>query len=590
MLRRLLLIAVLLPSLALTAQSRRRAATHPCPALPDLPSTERYAVRFDQLGYVPGTTRYAIVVSNGRSAPRYRIVDAETRCDVTSGIAGPRVVDEIARTGDRLTGERLDLSSLPQGSYLVVLEDGSRFGPINITTDPYDAVVPLLMRFLAVQRCGPTNVATSMHGACHLYASVVDNNPTTSSGDGIAVPFGTRVFSSSGETVDAEGGWHDAADYLKFAGTTSFVLALDLLAMRDHDFAGEAEVREQTRWGVDWLLKMIDRDEPLLQVGSDADHDRLRLPEEDTRRPLSEYVHRPVVKMQPGAGRNLLGRAAAVFALAAQAWPEDRDRFMAASLRAYNAARQRGRVQSHDPFYSETTTDDDIAFAAAVLARATGDSRYRGDALNYARHINPNQLAVIDWSDVGTLAISETALLYPANSSERRELQAQLTELLDPFVKAWRLRDTPAGAYGVVVRTLGNGSSARVLGAAAAAMAANRVNPSTELVEIARAQLHWLFGLNPFGLSFVVGAGQRWPHNAHHQLTRLEGIEVQGAIFGGPTARTELKTSPGRNGPNARWSTEDVLFEDIFEQYVMTEPAIDFHAPLVFVLAELGGQ
>ncbi|HEX7152989.1 MAG TPA: glycoside hydrolase family 9 protein [Thermoanaerobaculia bacterium] len=590
MLRRLVLLAVLLSSLAVTAQSRRRAAVHPCPALPVAPASSPYAVRFDQLGYAPDGERYAVVVSDGKAAPRYRIVDAESRCDVTSGVAGPRVVNAIARTGDRLTADRLELGSLGPGSYLVVLQDGSRFGPIHVRDRAYESIVPLLMRFMAVQRCGPTNPATSQHGACHLFSSITDGDPATAAGDGIVVPYGTRVFTGAGEVVNVEGGWHDAGDYLKFAGTTSFVLVLDLLALRDHDFAGADAVRHEMRWGLEWLLKMIDRPEPLLQVGAAGDHDRNRLPEEDTLRPLTDYLHRPVVKFQPGAGRNLLARAAAAFALASQVYPEERERYLAAAFRAYDAARSRQRAQSHDPYYSEQTTDDDFAFAAAVLARATGEPRYRGDALLFARRINPNQLAVIDWSDLGTLALSETALLYTENSPERRELAGRLTELLEPFVNAWRRRDTPAGPYGVVVRSLGNGSSARILGSAAAAMAANRVIPSRELVEIARAQLHWLFGLNPFGLSFVVGAGQQWPRNAHHQLTLLRGIQVPGAVIGGPTARDELRNSPGRSGPYARWSTEDVLFEDLYAQYVLTEPAIDFHAPLIFVLAELGGR
>jgi hypothetical protein len=46
-----------------------------------------------------------------------------------------------------------------------------------------------------------------------------------------------------------------------------------------------------------------------------------------------------------------------------------------------------------------------------------------------------------------------------------------------------------------------------IVGGAAACLAANRVAPNT-------AQLHWLFGANPFGLSFMIGVGQRFSRRA----------------------------------------------------------------------------
>src|SRR5438046_1559387 len=82
-------------------------------------------MRLDQVGYPVSGGRFAVVVSPGRPAPRYRIVDAATGRDVAGGSAGPRVLDATSRAGTPLTGDRIDLSKLGIGSYFVVLDDGS---------------------------------------------------------------------------------------------------------------------------------------------------------------------------------------------------------------------------------------------------------------------------------------------------------------------------------------------------------------------------------------------------------------------------------------------------------------------------------
>ena len=184
-------------------------------------------------------------------------------------------------------------------------------------------ILPLLTRFLAEQRCGQTTEAISLHAACHLFRSI----PGAHSGDGVIVDDGARPPYGSASRVDAEGGWHDAGDYIKFVGTTAYALALELMALRDHGaalgLAGQ-ELARELRWGLDWLLKMVAGPEPYHQVGGEGDHAAdWRLPDGDTRAPLAAYDQRPVFRMARGQGRNLLGRSAAAFAFASQVYAAD---------------------------------------------------------------------------------------------------------------------------------------------------------------------------------------------------------------------------------------------------------------------------
>lgn len=601
--RVLLLLLLVLPTLAtLAAVPRRRATIQACAPLPAAPASTPYAIRYDQLGYLTASDMSLVVMGSGQAAPRFQVIDAVTGCLAQEGRSGPRVLDTVARAGNRLTADRIDVdpARLPP-SFLIVLEDGSRSGTIHVGMDVYRAVMPATLQFLRVQRCGPTDAAVSLHASCHLYSSLIDNNPATSSGDGVIVPYGDRSrVTDTTNAVNVEGGWHDAGDYLKFVGTSSFMLSLQLLALRDradilrNTPAGAVyePLRAELRWGIDWMLRMVDRDVPLLQVGGEADHDQAeRMPEADTRRAIAQYVHRPAVQMLPSMGRNLLARSAAVFAIGSQVYADDpayAARLLAAARAAYVRAGERPVVQPTDPsrFYNERSTDDDMAFGAAALARATGQSVYRDDAMRYARRLTTSD-SEVNWADIGPIAMAETGRAFEPGAPERVEMANKLVPIVARIAATSRFPSGPGGAFRYALPALDNGSIAESLGAATAVLAANRLVPSSDYRAVARAQLHWLFGHNPFGLSYMIGLGRVWPQQPHHTVARLTGATLTGAIVGGPTARDVLQSSPGRTGPYSRFSTDDILYEDDYTFYEMNEPAIDFQGPLVYVLVEL---
>ena len=74
-------------------------------------------------------------------------------------------------------------------------------------------------------------------------------------------------------TTNVEGGWFDAGDYIKFVHTASFVEVPMQLALRDDASllaGGGPDFRAEARFGLRWLLKMIDvpRKVVYYQVGS----------------------------------------------------------------------------------------------------------------------------------------------------------------------------------------------------------------------------------------------------------------------------------------------------------------------------------
>src|SRR5688572_4303051 len=122
-------------------------APPPCnDALPAEPAQTPFALRFDQVGYAPGTA-WAVLLGSGQAAPRYRLYLVGRDCFVGDGAAGPRVVDTTSRAGSPLTGDRVDLAALREpGEYLLVLPDGARLGPVRIAEAPYAASLAHLVR------------------------------------------------------------------------------------------------------------------------------------------------------------------------------------------------------------------------------------------------------------------------------------------------------------------------------------------------------------------------------------------------------------------------------------------------------------
>jgi hypothetical protein len=500
-----------------------------------------------------------------------------------------------------LTADRLELASASApGSYLVVLDDNSRLGPFTVAADSYRAVVPALLEFLAVQRCGATDAVVSKHASCHLFASVASAH----SGDavGVADGFTGKVTSASGPAVDLEGGWHDAGDYIKFVGTTSYMLAVDLLALRDHGAglgAARDPLKAELRRGLDWLARMLGGATLYHQVSGEKDHDPdWRLPESDTASPIPGYDQRPGFRFASGKGANLLGRSAAAFAFASQVYSDEPTyaaTMLAAARQAYSAAASRPGIQNPDPidFYQEDSDDDDLALGAAALYQATGEDSFKQDALAAARRLAGDPGTFVYWGGVDALALLETARLFADGSPERTELAKKLEALAAPIRAT---RDTPSGpgaAFGYALPAAGNGSLAESLGAAAACLASRRLDGDDACADVARAQLHWLFGQNPFGLSFMIGLGSKWPQQPHHSLAQAAHLTLTGAIVGGPTDVATINDDgslalPSKSDPYARWSTDQLLYTDSVDNYICNEPANDFTAALVYVLADLG--
>ncbi|MBZ9645302.1 glycoside hydrolase family 9 protein [Streptomyces sp. PSKA30] len=423
-------------------------------------------------------------------------------------------------------------------------------------------------------------------------------------------------------------GWFDAGDFLKFTHTTSYVVGQLLTAVRDTPpvpgLPAEAD------HGLDWLDRMWDGPDGVLyaQVGLGSgnarlrgDHDMWRLPEEDdalsVRPGDPDYLvkHRPVFRANPPGdpvSPNLAGRVAAAFALAAQVRaeedPEAARRWLDKAAEVYARADTdpHGRLFTTVPasYYREDSWRDDMEWAAVELARSArelGDGRsvrWQREAVGWAKaYLQSGERGTLDVSDVSALAHADLLSSPGLDGDTRNALEADLRRQLAEGTRQ-AARD-PFGAGAVLTEF---DAVPRTFGLVATAGLYARVTRDHRFDAFASRQRGWVFGANPWGTSFVIGAGETYPHCPEHQVANLalsrtgRGDILRGAVVNGPNKAELLgdlerfdSMRPCSAEPSGhRWSDFDghgAGYVDDVAAWQTVEPADDFTATALLALS-----
>jgi hypothetical protein len=162
------------------------------------------------------------------------------------------------------------------------LKVGDDVSPVfRIDNNVYSGTADFCLKYMRQQRSGFNpflNDSCHTHDGFTVYAPVAD-----------------------GTHIGASGGWHDASDYLQYAATSANATYHLLAAYRDFPkvFADEkaanglsgknniADVLDEAKWGLDWLLKMHPRKDWLFnQLGDDRDHRGMRIPKAEPKEHL----------------------------------------------------------------------------------------------------------------------------------------------------------------------------------------------------------------------------------------------------------------------------------------------------------------
>ena len=560
-----------------------------------------YWIRVNQLGYLPGSIKVAVLISTEN-------LDID-QFQVREAIAHTVVFEARAKACDASdwgmkSAYRLDFSGLIKAGGYYIQVNGSNSPCFRVDADVYQGAADFILHYMRQQRCGYNPY---LKDRCHLHDGIIVDHPT-----------------KTGQEIDVTGGWHDASDYLQYLTTSANATYQMLFAYLHHpevyqdlyDARGHAgangipDILDEAKWGLDWLVKMNPASREMYnQIADDRDHQGFRLPNKDT----ADYglgPHRPVYfvtgksqglaqhKNRTTGVSSSAAKFASAFALGARLldahYPAFAREIAIKASEAYSfALSDLGVCQTacnvSPYFYEEGNYVDDLELAACALHRLTGQSSYLQAAKKWGA-IEP----VTPWMSSGRARHYQ---FYPFVNLGHYYL-ARTQDTFQGY-----LRDGLQCIYERAHRDpFLNGvpfiwcSNNLVAGALTQARCYHMVTGDRTYREMEAALRDWLFGCNPWGTSMICGlpAGGDNPQSPHSSITYLHHETTTGGLLDGPVYADIYKNLLGIHlmdqDEYVPFQNGKAVYHDDMGDYASNEPTMDGTASLSFYLSALEKQ
>ncbi|GJQ64020.1 MAG: hypothetical protein SCALA702_30730 [Melioribacteraceae bacterium] len=517
-------------------------------------------IRVSQVGYLKDDIKTGVVLSKLRlDNKKFEVIDVSTgKASLTGNLEKNKFEHTNFKFSYKFDFTRLD----KQGKYIVKIGDAASY-PFEIGDDFFADVVDTLMQFYKIQRCGYTN--PEWHEVCHI-------------ADATSLIFNGRTLDKQ---VDVTGGWHDAADYIKFFNTTAYTTYLLLFAYEhdnqkfgfDLDKNGAPDILEEAKIGLDWLIRADYREKRFItQVQDLRDHEvGWRMPEDD---PLA--FDRPGFT---GIGKNLIGIYSATMASAARVWKSrfGNEEYAAECLRR---AEQKFSIinevddidSSGTGMYLDNKWEGKAALGAIELYITTGDSKYLTDAKLLGNLANSDYWW--SWGNINSLAHYKIAL---HDESFTKYIKNNLIHFNNT-------RNSNIFEEGAAYSW---GTNNTLMGISLQVILYESLTGDNSFDSLLVSQRDYVLGKNPWGLSFIHGIGAKYSENFHHQVAHFMDGHLPGGFAAGPVTREFLDAYniPFEGADQyIEFQTDSSYYRDDKMDYVSNEPTITANATAIFVM------
>ena len=559
-------------------------------------------IRVNLLGYQPQSIKVAVWASKGTETPTsFQLIEkASGKVVYTS-----RKVKSFGKYGPFTASARLNFTAFNKPGNYYIRANGITSPEIIINKDVYKNTADFALRYMSQQRCGYNPF---LKDSCHTHDGFVVN--------------GKAGGLKDSTHFDAVGGWHDASDYLQYSTTTANATYHLLMAYRDFPKAfadkklatglvgqnGLADVLDEAKWGLDWLMKMHPQPQIMFnQLADDRDHINMRIPKEDSQygkgfeRPLYFIDGNPQQRgkfMNATKGTSsTAAKFASAFSLGSNLY-QNVDKSYSQTLAeksqsayAY-AIKKKGVTQTvsvKSPYiYAEENWVDDM-----TLALANVDNGDKTKALDSA-FFYAQQEPITPWM------ITDTANHYQwypfinigqyelAKQSTGEKKQALIENYKQGITHVWNRAKNNAFYRGVPFIWCSNNLTVAF---AMQAMWYKKLSGDASFSELEQANMDWLLGANPWGTSMIYGLPS-WgdtPTDPHSAFTHLANYPIDGGLVDGPVYTTIYTNLIGiqltKPDTYAEFQSDLAVYHDDYGDYSTNEPTMDGTASLVYLLA-----
>lgn len=515
-------------------------------------------IQVNQLGYMTGMPKNAVCRV---TAGVFYLVEAATGISVYAG----RLTCPFF---DRESGDNVRLADFSDfntcGSYFI--RAGYRRSDVfEISAEPYRNIRRIVLDGIFTNRCGcdlsayGERCGSYAHKECH-----------------------TDPVMRNGIAADVSGGWHTGGKYEKDLRSACLTVADMIYSVKlfgENFSVNEREnITDECRWGLEWILRMQDRDGGVYGGISGGDGETV-IPEEDG----GEYSFKP----QSCSAALIFTAAAALGSV----FFEKTDKAFSRKLKqaaelSWIAALRTDEYENYCRRLGSTSENGDglnaieseFMWAMCEMYALTGEK-------SFEQMINEKYMLSsfhgFGYSACGGFA----ALSYLMNSRTHDRtaeafIRKRLTDRADRMLIAvnssgYRTARSADGGYTY-------GSNFAVLSDCMDFIAAYLISGEQKYLEGAFDQFGYIFGKNPMGVSYVTGCGNECCQMPFHVMSMamdndapVRGMAVSGANY-------------ERSDEYSKWHIEKgtpaaKCYADCECSTSTNEPSVHFSAPIIFV-------
>jgi endoglucanase len=565
-------------------------------------------IRVNQLGYGIAQPKVAVLGSKALiTINKFEIVDNSSGKVVFSGSPGR----SFGAYGPFKDSYRLNFSSFrKKGKYF--LRAGTAESPLFVISDDvYDHAADFCLRYMRQQRSG---FNPFLKDSCHTFDGYTLFAP---------VPDSTHI--------DVVGGWHDATDYLQYSTTSANATYHLLASYRDFpkvftdkknasglDGSNKiADVMDEAKWGLDWLLKMHPKPGWLFnQLADDRDHSGMRLPKLDSaygkgyERPVYFCNGKPQMRgkfMNNTTGAaSTAGKFAAAFALGSVMFDKIDKMYSAKLLDKSGTALQIGfdmpgaaqTASVKSPYiYAEDNWKDDMELGTIALYNASKDKSNK--TLIDSSFKMASDEPITPWLGADTakhyqwypfINVGHYELAKVLKDKRRDSVMAYYKQGIE---KVWSKAKNNAFYRAVPFIWCSNNLTVSF---ATQCYWYRKLSKDNTYLELERACFDWIFGCNPWGTSMVYGLPSNGdtPVDPHSSFTHVGKFPIDGGLVDGPVYTSIFNSLLGLTLANedeyAPFQSELAVYHDDVGDYSTNEPTMDGTASLIYLLAAMASE